>query len=42
MARVPASQQTRKQIEAMINGSTEGFEKSELNRAAVRLTVAAG
>jgi putative transposase len=39
MARVPASQATRKRIEAMINGEGEAVGKSELVRAAARLIV---
>jgi putative transposase len=39
MARVPASQVTRKRIEAMINGEGEAVGKSELVRAAARLIV---
>lgn len=37
MARVPASETTRKRIEAMISGEGEGVDKSELVRAAARL-----
>ena len=36
MARVPASETTRKRIEAMISGEGEAVEKSELVRAAAR------
>jgi len=39
MARVPASEATRKRIEAMISGEAEGVDKSELVRAAARLIV---
>ena len=39
MARVPASEATRKRIDAMINGQSEGVDKSELVRAAARLIV---
>jgi len=39
MARVPASEATRKRIEAMISGEGEGVDKSELVRAAARLIV---
>jgi len=39
MARVPASERTRKRIEAMISGESEGVDKSELVRAAARLIV---
>jgi transposase-like protein len=39
MARVPASETTRKRIEAMISGEAEGVDKSELVRAAARLIV---
>lgn len=39
MARVPASETTRKRIEAMISGEGEGVDKSELVRAAARLIV---
>ena len=39
MARLPASEATRKRIEAMISGEAEGVDKSELVRAAARLIV---
>ncbi|MGE5101246.1 MAG: transposase, partial [Deltaproteobacteria bacterium] len=39
MARVPASEATRKRIEAMISGEADGLDKSELVRAAARLIV---
>ncbi|MCC7040333.1 MAG: IS256 family transposase [Burkholderiales bacterium] len=39
MARVPASETTRKRIEAMISGDGAGVDKSELVRAAARLIV---
>jgi putative transposase len=39
MSRVLASEATRKRIEAMINGQSEGIDKSELVRAAARLIV---
>jgi len=39
MGRVPASEATRKRIEAMISGEGEGVDKSELVRAAARLIV---
>lgn len=39
MARIPASEATRKRIEAMISGEGEAVEKSELVRAAARLIV---
>src|SRR5215210_7897764 len=39
MARVPASETTRKRIDALISGQSEGIDKSELVRAAARLIV---
>ena len=39
MARVPASETTRKRIETMISGDGEGVDKSDLVRAAARLIV---
>ena len=39
MARVPASEATRKRIDAMISGQSEEVDKSELVRAAARLIV---
>ena len=39
MARVPASEATRKRIDAMISGQSEGVDKSELVRAAAGLIV---
>jgi len=39
LARVPASEATRKRIEAMISGEGAGVDKSELVRAAARLIV---
>jgi hypothetical protein len=39
MARLPASEATRKRIEAMISGEGDAVEKSELVRTAARLIV---